>query len=116
MGERMDISQIRGADVRAIRMKMGLSQGEFGARLGVGQSVVSAYERGETSPGAAVVSQLVDFAKAVGLAVEQPNRQNDEYLRMEGEVRALRMIVHDKFARIEATLLMFEKLLREMKG
>lgn len=48
---------------------MGLTQQELAEGIGVSQSNVSFYERGEIAPSSRVARRLIQFAKAKGLTV-----------------------------------------------
>lgn len=69
---------------RTIRKRLAVSQAEIGAALGVGQSNVSFYERGQTVP-PDIAKKLIEYAKGRGLelsfdhvygAVELPEEQS----------------------------------------
>lgn len=53
---------------RTIRTRLAVSQAEIGAALGVTQSNVSFYERGQTIP-PEVARKLIDFARGRDLAL-----------------------------------------------
>lgn len=53
---------------RTIRTRLAVSQAEIGAALGVTQSNVSFYERGQTVP-PDIARKLIDFANARDLAL-----------------------------------------------
>lgn len=53
---------------RTIRTRLAVSQAEIGAALGVTQSNVSFYERGQTIP-PEIARKLIDFARGRDLAL-----------------------------------------------
>jgi putative transcriptional regulator len=53
---------------RTIRLRLGVSQAEIGSALGVSQSNVSFYEKGQTVPPEAA-SKLIAFAREHGLEI-----------------------------------------------
>jgi len=52
-----------GRRIRLIRTRLGLNQKEFGEKLGVATSSVSAYEKGETSPSFEVVAKIAKLGQ-----------------------------------------------------
>ena len=59
MGWVVDEPAKAGAELRATRERLGMSQAEFGRRLGVSQSQVSALERGVRGPSLRVYLRIV---------------------------------------------------------
>lgn len=57
-----------GPRIREIRESLGLTQIELAARSGIGQTVLSKYERGLREP---PLSQLERIARGLGLPLEQ---------------------------------------------
>ena len=53
--------------VRELRRRLGLTQGELGKRVGVGQGTVSGWERGKTMPPVATQERLTGLAAGAGL-------------------------------------------------
>jgi transcriptional regulator with XRE-family HTH domain len=53
-----------------LRKRLKLSQAELGLAIGVGQSVVSMYERGDCQMGVDKALKLVAFARARGVKVK----------------------------------------------
>jgi len=66
--------------IREARLRAGLSQTELARRVGVAQSVISAYENGRREPGVAVLARLV---KATG------HRLQVEAVQIPGAVRGI---------------------------
>jgi transcriptional regulator with XRE-family HTH domain len=66
-----------GAWVRELRRRLGLTQGELGKRVGVGQGAVSKWELGRVVPPAATRARLAELAEGVGLG-PPPERGGDE--------------------------------------
>jgi len=63
--------------VRELRRRLGLTQGMLGARVGVAQGTVSAWERGRVGASRAVRHRLADAATGVGLG-PPPGQGEDE--------------------------------------
>jgi transcriptional regulator with XRE-family HTH domain len=55
-----------GAWVRELRRRLGLTQGELGKRVGVGQGAVSKWELGRVVPPAATRARLAELAEGTG--------------------------------------------------
>jgi transcriptional regulator with XRE-family HTH domain len=63
-----DLNGVLAANVRRLRVKLGLSQEEFGERCGLHRTYVGAIERGERNVTLKTVAQL---AEALGVASGQ---------------------------------------------
>ncbi len=66
-----------GAWVRELRRRLGLTQGELGKRVGVGQGAVSKWELGRVVPPAATRARLAELADGTGVG-PPPERGGDE--------------------------------------
>ncbi len=66
-----------GAWVRELRRRLGLTQGELGKRVGVGQGGVSKWELGRVAPPAATRARLAELADGTGVG-PPPERGGDE--------------------------------------
>jgi transcriptional regulator with XRE-family HTH domain len=65
-----------GAWVRELRRRLGLTQGTMGARVGVAQGTVSAWERGKVGASRAVRHRLA--AAAAGVRLGPPPEREGE--------------------------------------
>ena len=72
--------QMAGALLREARRRAGISQVELGARAGVTQSVISAYESGHRQPSLPTLSTLIEAAGYDLVAKLQPQAQRLERL------------------------------------
>jgi len=72
----MDVS----AELRAARLRSGMSQRELATRSGTSQATVSAYESGRKQPTVATLARMLDAAGA-RLTVVPPRRTRAELVR-----------------------------------
>jgi DNA-binding XRE family transcriptional regulator len=54
-----------GRRIRSLRDPLGLSQDQFAARLGIGQTTCSSWELGRTRPGYSAIRRLIELEREV---------------------------------------------------